>query len=386
MNELQTIREKIDEADREMVALFEKRMQLAEEVAEYKLKNDIAVLDPAREEEKLASVEALAHTPYGKKGVRELFTQIMSLSRKRQYQLRAERNNTETMAFREIESLKKEGIRTVFQGEEGAYAQAALYAFFGPETPCYHVETWRDALEEICSGRADYAVLPFENSSAGYVSENYDLISEYAVAIVGEQIIPIDHCLLAKEEISPEEINQVYSHPQALLQCSRFLEQYRNMERISLKNTAAAAKKISEEDNVFQAAIASALTADIYGLKKIRIGIQNNESNSTRFFVVSKDKVFVKDADKITVSFEIRHEAGSLYRTLSHFIYNDLNLNRIESRPIQGRTWDYRFFLDIDGNFKESAVQNALRGLAAETNQCKVWGNYRVSVEKKERL
>ena len=297
MNELQTIREKIDEADREMVALFEKRMQLAEEVAEYKLKNDIAVLDPAREEEKLASVEALAHTPYGKKGVRELFTQIMSLSRKRQYQLRAERNNTETMAFREIESLKKEGIRTVFQGEEGAYAQAALYAFFGPETPCYHVETWRDALEEICSGRADYAVLPFENSSAGYVSENYDLISEYDVAIVGEQIIPIDHCLLAKEEISPEEINQVYSHPQALLQCSRFLEQYRNMERISLKNTAAAAKKISEEDNVFQAAIASALTADIYGLKKIRIGIQNNESNSTRFFVVSKDKVFVKDAD-----------------------------------------------------------------------------------------
>ncbi|MBQ6441730.1 MAG: chorismate mutase [Lachnospiraceae bacterium] len=386
MNELQTIREKIDEADREMVALFEKRMQLAEEVAEYKLKNDIAVLDPAREEEKLASVEALAHTPYGKKGVRELFTQIMSLSRKRQYQLRAERNNTETMAFREIESLKKEGIRTVFQGEEGAYAQAALYAFFGPETPCYHVETWRDALEEICSGRADYAVLPFENSSAGYVSENYDLISEYDVAIVGEQIIPIDHCLLAKEEISPEEINQVYSHPQALLQCSRFLEQYRNMERISLKNTAAAAKKISEEDNVFQAAIASALTADIYGLKKIRIGIQNNESNSTRFFVVSKDKVFVKDADKITVSFEIRHEAGSLYRTLSHFIYNDLNLNRIESRPIQGRNWEYRFFLDIDGNFNESAVQNALRGLAAETNQCKVWGNYRVSVEKKERL
>ncbi len=386
MNELQTIREKIDEADREMVALFEKRMQLAEEVAEYKLKNDIAVLDPAREEEKLASVEALAHTPYGKKGVRELFTQIMSLSRKRQYQLRAERNNTETMAFREIESLKKEGIRTVFQGEEGAYAQAALYAFFGPETPCYHVETWRDALEEICSGRADYAVLPFENSSAGYVSENYDLISEYDVAIVGEQIIPIDHCLLAKEEISPEEINQVYSHPQALLQCSRFLEQYRNMERISLKNTAAAAKKISEEDNVFQAAIASALTADIYGLKKIRTGIQNNESNSTRFFVVSKDKVFVKNADKITVSFEIRHEAGSLYRTLSHFIYNDLNLNRIESRPIQGRNWEYRFFLDIDGNFNESAVQNALRGLAAETNQCKVWGNYRVSVEKKERL
>ncbi len=376
MDDLKAIRKKIDETDREMVALFEKRMFLAEEVAEYKIRNQIEVLDKAREDEKLAEVEALANTPYTKKGVRELFSQIMSMSRKRQYQLRAEEQAAETLAFREVPSLKKDKIRTVFQGEEGAYAQAALYAFFGPETPCYHVETWRDALEEICNGHADYAVLPFENSSAGYVSENFDLISEYDVAIVGEQIIPIEHCLLAKEAVDPETIRVVYSHPQAFLQCSRFLEQHRNMERISLKNTAAAAKKISEEDRTDQAAIASALTADIYGLKRIKTGIQNNESNSTRFFVVSKEKVFVRGADKITVSFEIRHEAGSLYRTLSHFIYNDLNLNRIESRPIQGRNWEYRFFLDIDGNLKESAVQNALRSLAAETNQCKVWGNY----------
>ncbi len=376
MDDLKAIREKIDDADREMVALFEKRMQLAEEVAAYKIKNKIPILDKTREDQKLAEVEALADMPYTKKSVRELYTQIMSMSRKRQYQLLAEQKQTETMAFREVEALKKEHVRTVFQGEEGAYAQAALYAFFGPETPCYHVETWRDALEEICNGRADYAVLPFENSSAGYVSENFDLISEYDVAIVGEQIIPIEHCLLAKEETAPEAIRQVYSHPQAFLQCSHFLEQHRHMERISLKNTAAAAKKISEEDRTDQAAIASALTADIYGLKKIRTGIQNNESNSTRFFVVSNEKIFVKGADKITVSFEIKHEAGSLYRTLSHFIYNDLNLNRIESRPIQGRNWEYRFFIDIDGNLNESAVQNALRGLAAETNQCKVWGNY----------
>ena len=376
MDDLKAIREKIDETDREMVALFEKRMRLTEEVAKYKIKNNRAVLDPAREEEKLAKVEALATTPYTKKSVRELFSQIMSMSRKRQYQLRAGGRTPETMAFREVPSLKKEGIRTVFQGEEGAYAQAALLAFFGPDTPCYHVETWRDALEEICNGRADYAVLPFENSSAGYVSENFDLISEYDVAIVGEQIIPIEHCLLAKNPVPPEDIRQVFSHPQAFLQCSHFLESYRNMEQISLKNTAAAAKKISEEGRPDQAAIASTLTADIYGLHRIKTGIQNNESNSTRFFVVSKEKVFVKGADKITVSFEIRHEAGSLYRTLSHFIYNDLNLNRIESRPIQGRNWEYRFFLDIDGNLNESAVQNALCSLAAETNQCKVWGNY----------
>lgn len=376
MEELKELREKIDTVDEQIVALYEERMRLTEEVARVKIAGGRAVLDRTREEEKLSRVTALAGSDFTAQGVRELFTQIMSMSRKRQYQLLAEKGLTEPVPFTEIPSLKKDGTRAVYQGEEGAYAQAALRAFFGEETPCYHVETWRDAMREILAGRADYAVLPFENSSAGIVSENYDLIAEYDVAIVGEQIIPIDHCLLSTAPVELSKITQVYSHPQALQQCSRFLDAHRNMESVPLKNTAAAAKKVSDGKREDQAAIASALTADIYGLTILERGIQNNESNSTRFFVVSRDKVYVKGAKKISLSFEIPHESGSLYRTLSHFIYNDINMNRIESRPIQGKAWEYRFFIDIDGSLTDSAVQNALAGLSAETKGMKILGNY----------
>lgn len=376
MRELGELREKIDEVDRRIVELYEERMRLTEAVAESKIASGKRVLDPAREEEKLRAVTALAESDFTAQSIRELFTQIMSMSRKRQYQLLAERESAFDTPFAEVERLAGHSIRAVYQGEEGAYAQSALYAFFGKDTDCYHVETWRDAMQEITEGRADFAVLPFENSSAGFVSENYDLILEYDVSIAGEQIIPVEHCLLATEEVPFDQIKRVFSHPQALMQCSRFLEQHRGMERISLKNTAAAAKKISDEKEVDQAAIASALTADIYGLKILQKGIQNNDSNSTRFFILSKDKLYVKNAAKISLSFEIPHESGSLYRALSHFIYNGLNMNRIESRPIQGRNWEYRFFIDIDGNLKDSAVKNALRGLAEETNQLRVLGNY----------
>lgn len=376
MKDLTELREKIDLIDQQMVSLYEERMRLTEEVAEYKIASGKKVLDKAREDEKLQSVTSLTESDFTAQCIRELFTQIMSMSRKRQYQLLAERESATDLIFTQVESLKKPSFRAVYQGEEGAYAQAALYAFFGKDTDCYHVETWRDALREITEGRADYAVLPFENSSAGFVTENYDLILEYDVSIAGEQIIPVEHCLLATEEIPLDQIKRVFSHPQALMQCSRFLEQHRGMERISLKNTAAAAKKISDEKENDQAAIASGLTADIYGLQILQKGIQNNDSNSTRFFILSKDKLYVKNAAKLSLSFEIPHESGSLYRALSHFIYNGLNMNRIESRPIQGKNWEYRFFIDIDGNLNDSAVKNALRGLAEETNQLRVLGNY----------
>ncbi len=376
MKDLEKLREEIDGIVREIVDLFEKRMALTEEVADYKITSGKPVLDRRREQEKLDEIKALTHSDFNGRGAAELFSQIMSLSRKRQYQMLADRGLSEEIPFREVEELPVSGIRAVFQGERGAYAEEALFTFFGRETEAYHVETWRDAMEEISSGKADYAVLPFENSSAGFVSENYDLISEYDVAVVGEQIIPINHCLLSRREVPLEKIRQVYSHPQALMQCSAFLEEHRTMERISLKNTAVAAKKIMEDDRDDEAAIASALTADIYGLTILKRGIQNNASNSTRFFIISRDKIYVKGAEKISLVFEIPHESGSLYRALSHFIFNGINMNRIESRPMREKTWEYRFFVDIDGNLHDTAVQNALRGLNEETNRLRIFGNY----------
>lgn len=376
MRDLNEIRNEIDSVDAEIVALYEKRMRLAEQVAEYKIGTGKKVLDKEREKNKLDKIKSLATTDFTKCGVTELFEQIMAMSRKRQYQMLTEHGLSEKPGFGVVEKLPVKKAKIVFQGVEGAYTQVAMKRFFGENIDSIHVETWRDAMESIASGEADYAVLPIENSSAGIVSENYDLLVEYDHYIVGEQIIKIDHCLLGNLEAELSDVKQIYSHPQALMQCSAFLESHREWKSIAAKNTAMAAQKVKEDKNLAEAAIASHDTADIYGLKILKEDIQNNPNNSTRFLIVSKEKIYVKNAGKISIYFELPNESGSLYHTLSHFIYNNINMNRIESRPIPNRTWEYRFFIDFDGNLEDSAVQNALRGLKEETAKMKILGNY----------
>ncbi|MCI5713462.1 MAG: prephenate dehydratase [Lachnospiraceae bacterium] len=376
MRDLSEIRNKIDSVDAEIVALYEKRMRLAEQVAEYKIGTGKKVLDKEREKSKLDKIKTYATTEFTKCGVTELFEQIMAMSRKRQYQMLTEHGMIEKPGFDMVEKLPVAKAKIVFQGVEGAYTQVAMKRFFGENIDSMHVETWRDAMEAIRTGEADYAVLPMENSSAGIISENYDLLVEYGYSIVGEQIIQIDHCLLGIPEAELSDIRQVYSHPQALMQCSSFLEEHRTWENLASKNTAMAAKKIKEDGQKSEAAIANRLTADIYGLKILQENIQNNPNNSTRFIIVSKEKIYVKDAGKISIYFELPNESGSLYHALSHFIYNNINMNRIESRPIPKRNWEYRFFIDFDGNLKDSAVQNALRGLKEETATMSILGNY----------
>ena len=370
MRELVDIRKEIDSVDADIVALYEKRMKLAEQVAEYKIGTGKKVLDKEREKSKLEKIAGLASTDFTRCGVTELFEQIMAMSRKRQYQMLREHGITDEMDFVPVESLPVEHKKIVFQGVEGAYAQVAMETFFGNDTENFHVESWRDAMEAIKNGEADYAVLPLENSSAGIVSQKYDN------CIVGEQIIKIDHCLLGTKDAQLSDITQVYSHPQGLMQCAGFLEAHRGWESISTKNTAMAAKKIKEDAKKNQAAIASRLTADIYGLKLLKESVQDNPNNSTRFIIVSSKKMYVRDARKISICFEILHESGSLYHALSHFIYNNLNMDHIESRPIQDRNWEYRFFIDFVGNLEDCAVKNALRGLKEETVKLKILGNY----------
>ena len=280
--------------------------------------------------------------------------------------------------FTPVEAFDFQNARVVFQGVEGAYSQQALQQFFGAGAKNYHVETWRDAMEAIAGGEADYAVLPIENSSAGIVSENFDLLEEYDHCIIGEQIIKIDHCLIALKGASLSDITDVYSHPQALMQCSRYLEEHGGWEKHSLKNTAGSAKKVRDDGKKNKAAIAARITADIYDLSVLAEGIQDNRSNSTKFIIVTGKKEFRRDAQKISVCFEIPddNESGSLYRTLSHLIYNNLNMIKIESRPMRDKTWEYRFFIDIEGNLTDGAVQSALSGLEGATVNLRVLGNY----------
>lgn len=376
MRDLSEIREEIDKLDSEMVRLFEARLELVTQVAEYKIANGKQVLDKKREAEKLHSLEQLAENEFSKKSVHELFEQIMAICRKRQYQLLAQKGRVEETDFEVKEELDFSTARVVYQGVEGAYSQMAMKAFFGEHADSFHVETWRDAMEAIKNGNADYAVLPIENSSAGIVSENYDLLVEYDNYIVGEQTIKIDHALLGLPETELSDITCVYSHPQALMQCVDFLDEHKEWERISLKNTAMSAKKVVDDGKKNQAAIANPLTAEIYGLKVLKESINYSSENSTRFMIVAGRKMCRRDAEKISICFEVPHESGSLYQMLSHFIYNDLNMNKIESRPIKDKSFEYRFFVDFDGNLADGAVQNALKGLKEEALELRVLGNY----------
>ena len=256
-----------------------------------------------------------------------------------------------------------------------AGSQAAMIQYFGEGVNCFHVDTFRDAMLAIDEGSADFAVLPIENSSAGIVSEIYDLLVEFENYIVGEQIIPINHCLLGCAGTKISDIKTVYSHAQSLMQSAHYLQE-KGWQQISMKNNAFAAQKVAEDKNPTEAAIASEYAAKVYGLEILEKGVNDLKENSTRFIIITNQKVFSKDASKISLCFEVNHESGALYHALSHLIYNGLNMTKIESRPLEGRNWEYRFFVDFEGNMEDSAVKNALRGLREETRNMKILGNY----------
>lgn len=373
--DLGDLRQNIDRIDAQIVDLYEERMDICKQVAEYKISTGKKVFDRVREQEKLAKVKALTHNEFNSQGVEELFEQIMSMSRKLQYQMLSENASQGKLPFIGVEKLETQKARVVFQGAEGAYSQAAMMQFFGDRVSSFHVDTFRDAMSAIDEGSADFAVLPIENSTAGIVNEIYDLLVEFENYIVGEQIIPIEHCLLGVPGAALEDIQTVYSHPQSLMQSSKFLADH-SWKQVSMQNNAFAARKVSEQKDKTQAAIASELAGTIYGLEILQRGVNNSGENSTRFIIVTNQKIFRTDASKISICFEVPHESGSLYHMLSHFIYNNLNMTKIESRPIEDRKWEYRFFVDFEGNLADSAVKNALRGLRDEARNMKILGNY----------
>lgn len=374
--ELTELRDKIDVIDKQIVELYEERMGISEQVAEYKIGTGKKVFDKEREEEKLRKVKALAHDEFNSHGIVELFEQIMSMSRKLQYKMLTEKGSMGRLPFIEADTLDKEKARVVFPGAEGAYTQEAMMQYFGKDVNCFHVDTFRDAMIAIDEGSADYAVLPIENSTAGIVNEIYDMLVEFENYIVGEQIIRIEHCLMAVPGTKIDEIQTIYSHPQSLMQSARYLQEHASWKQISMNNNAFAAKKVAKDQDRTQAAIASAHAAETYGLEILEKGVNQSSTNSTRFIIVTNRKIFLRDAGKVSICFEVPHESGSLYHMLSHFIYNNLNMNKIESRPLEDRNWEYRFFIDFDGNLADEAVKNALRGLREEARNLRILGNY----------
>lgn len=378
MRDLGDIRVEIDQVDKEILNLFNKRMELACQVAEYKIATGKKVYDKEREDAKLEKLSSYVEDDFSEQAVKELYTQIMSISRKKQFAILQERGVSFDTGFTQVDKFDFSDAIVCFQGVQGAYSQLAMLAFFDDEMKdSFHVDLWRDAMEAISTGKADYAVLPIENSLAGSIEENFDLLSEYNVAIIGEQILKVDHALLGVKGATINDIKTVYSHPKAIAQCENYIRKYHiDWDVKNLRNTAMSAQKIQDDGDKTQAAIGSKYNAVLYNLDILEESIQDDKNNETRFIIVSKDKKYKKSADKISLCLEISHEPGSLYRILSNLIFNGINMNRIESRPIKGVNWQYRFFIDIDGNLDDEAVRNALTGLKEECVSIRVLGNY----------
>ena len=260
-----------------------------------------------------------------------------------------------------------------FQGEHGAYSETSARRFFENDIESVPCRTFHDALDEIESGNSDYAVLPVENSIEGSVGQSFDAILSADLHAVGEIYLEIHHCLISNGKIG--EIDTVYSHPQALGQCSDFIQK-NSLKTIPTYDTAGSVKIIKDLNEKNIAAIASKNAAEIYNMPIIKEEIENDQNNVTRFLIFSKQQTEPTTNDKTSIIFSINHEPGTLYEIIKEFSNNNINLTKIESRPKKGATWEYNFYLDFVGHISDPKINSMLDNLKKNTKFLKIIGSY----------
>lgn len=372
--DLLELRNEIDKLDDELIPLLLKRMDISRQVAEYKVKNGIPVLNEKRELEILDDVASKC----GEQGeaMKTVFSAIMDASRALQHKIIGGGDELRTLinSAKSGKNLTAHGEPIACQGVQGAYSGKTAEALF-PDSPIIFHKQFEDVFEAVNQNKARYGIIPVENSTAGSVHESYDLIMKYKFFIVGAYDLRVDHCLCAKSGVEFENIDDVYSHPQALSQCNIFLKNF-DFTGINFSNTAAAAKFVAESDKNNIAAICSESAAKKYGLRIIRKGIQNVTNNTTRFIVISKELVIDDDAEKISLIFSAPHRTGSLYRVLGRFSMTGLNLTKLESRPVANGKFDYYFYVDILGSVRDEQTLDLLCALSDELPEFSFLGNY----------
>ncbi len=260
-----------------------------------------------------------------------------------------------------------------FQGEHGAFSEMAAYKHFGKKIETLPCKTFSEMFEKVKSGEADYAMVPVENSIAGDVSENWDLFLEKEVYAVGEEYQPVHLALIGHQGTGIKDVRKAYSHPQALAQSLEFLEKH-NIEKIPEYDTAGAVEIIKKNGKIDEAALASELAAEIYGMKIIAKGIETNKNNTTRFLVASKHQI--EKGNKMSLAFSTKHISGALYKCIEGIAENKLNLTKIASRPYKNRKWEYVFYIEISGNSNDAKTKAALYKLKKNSLFMKIIGTY----------
>lgn len=267
--------------------------------------------------------------------------------------------------------------RVAFQGEHGAFSEEAALKLLGPEillTPCGSFDATFSAIRD---GEAEYVLAPMENSLAGSVHRSFDLLVETGLHVIGEVVIPIVHNLIALPGASFEEIASVESHPVALAQCEQFFVTHPRLKRVVAEDTAGSVREIMRAGNPARAAIASARAAEFYGAAILRCHLEDDPENYTRFFLLSPRSESAADADKISLVFQLPHSPGALQQALAPFAQRNINLMKIESRPVRGKPWQYRFYIDLQASARSPEIAAALDELSKFAVELKILGSYK---------
>lgn len=370
------LRQQINDIDKELTELFNRRMDVSLEIAKYKEAHNMPVLDKSRERDVLDRA-AEASKPEIQDYTRILYSDIFNLSRAYQHRLINGSSPLTESIRATVETNPKlfpENAKAACQGTEGAYAQRACDRFFRYPVISYY-ESWRGVFEAVRNGECDYGVLPIENSTAGSVNKVYDLLKQYNCYIVRSLRLKIDHSLLAKKGAKLSDIKEIYSHEQAINQCSDFLNSL-GVKVTEVKNTAVAAKMVSESDRSDVAAIASSDCGELYSLCELQTAVQNVKNNYTRFICISKDMQIFPGADRSSIMITTMHKPGALYSVLSKFNAHAINLRKLESRPIPEKDFEFMFYFDIEASVYSPDLYSLFDELYAENYNFTYFGSY----------
>lgn len=394
MEDLTRYRNEIDNIDKELIQLFEKRMNTVLEIARHKMKNNTTILQKDREEKVLSrAVDNLDNKAYSQETI-QFFNSIMEISRglqkrlmdndseqKIEFRLDSSKKKFDLSSVNNYKSLKEElnkkNILVGFPGKSGSFTEEALNKFFNKKTAKKQFKEFEDVFIALKNKKIDYGIIPIENSSTGAISETYDLLRKYGFYIVGEECIKIDQNLIGIKDTKLKDIKEIYSHPQGIGQCSEFLKQNSEWKLIPFNNTATSAELVKKLQDKTKAAIASKKAASIYGLEIISPCINDITNNYTRFVVISNQIHIEEESNKMSVVFSVEHKAGKLYKVLGYFAENNINMTKIESRPMKNTSWRYFFYIDFECSIYNSKVYNLLELIELNTAYFKFMGVYK---------
>ncbi|MBE6556308.1 MAG: bifunctional chorismate mutase/prephenate dehydratase [Ruminococcaceae bacterium] len=376
--EIQELREKIDQIDRELVSLFCERMNVAADVAEYKREHKLPVLDASRERALLTKVAELSGEEF-EEYTRTLYATLLSLSRSYQHKRLGETSplcDAIASAVANTAPVFPERAVVACQGVEGAYSQSAAEKLFRLPSIMFFSQ-FDSVFSAIESGMCRYGVLPIENSTAGSVKQVYDLMIRHQFKIVRSVRIKIDHNLLVKKGTKLSDVKEIFSHEQAIGQCSAFLATLPpNIKVTRVENTAVAARMVAQSDRTDVASLSSRSCASLYGLEVLAGSVQDNGNNHTRFICISKDLEIYPGADRISLMLITAHRPGSLFNILSRFNSLGINLLKLESRPLPDRDFEFMFYFDLEASVYAEKTAQLLAELEQECDDFSYLGSY----------